>query len=148
MWNNLGEAFRCADDPQGARSAYQRAEELVTAELERTPDNVKLLIDLASFKVQLDDEAAAYDILRRVLELGVSDAPLMFDLTALYEELGERGDALIWLGRTLEAGYPLQVVEGYDGFAALREDPGYPVVVASTGVPEADEDGDSDDHGP
>ena len=49
----------------------------------------------------------------------------MFDLAAVYEELGEGDDAIDWLGRALEAGFPLQMIESYDVFEELREDPRY-----------------------
>jgi len=43
----------------------------------------------------------------------------------VYEELGEREDAIEWLGRALEAGYPLPMIEDYDLFEKLPEDPRY-----------------------
>jgi tetratricopeptide (TPR) repeat protein len=127
LWNNVGEALRqlVIPDLQGTRAAFSRAAELVTARLERTPNDVKLLIDLASYRVQLGDEAAARDLLTRVLTLDITDSGKMFDLAALYEELGERDDAIEWLGRALEAGFPLHVIESYEVFEELRLDPRY-----------------------
>ncbi len=112
-------------DLQGARTAYSRAAELVSARLETTPDDVKLLIDLASYRVQLDDGAAARELLPRILALGVTDSSPIFDLAVLYEELGEREEAIEWLGRALDAGYPLHMIESYDVFEELRKDPQY-----------------------
>jgi len=133
LWNNVGEALRqlVIPDLQGALTAYRRAAELVTARLETTPDDVGLLIDLASYRVQLGDEVAARDLLARILTLGVTGSQEMFDLAAVYEELGERADAIDWLGRALEAGFPLQMIESYDVFEELREDPRYADLVAA-----------------
>ena len=127
LWNNVGEALRqlVLPDLQGARTAYSRAAELVSARLETTPDDVKLLIDLASYRVQLDDGAAARELLPRILALGVTDSSPIFDLAVLYEELGEREEAIEWLGRALDAGYPLHMIESYDVFEELRKDPQY-----------------------
>jgi tetratricopeptide (TPR) repeat protein len=127
LWNNAGEALRqlVIPDLQGARTAYSRAAELVSARLETTPDDVKLLIDLASYRVQLDDGAAARELLPRILTLAVTSSRQMFDLATLYEELGERDDAIEWLRRALEAGYPLHMIESYDVFEELRLGPQY-----------------------
>jgi len=125
VWNNLGEARRCAEDLEGGGAAYARAAELVSARLETTPNDAKLLIDLASFRVQLGDEAAARELLGRILALGVTSSQQMFDLANLYEELGDRDDAIEWLGRAFEAGFPLHVIESYDVFEELRMDPRY-----------------------
>jgi tetratricopeptide (TPR) repeat protein len=98
---------------------------LVTARLEMMPDDVGLVIDLASYRVQLGDEAAARELLVRILALGVTDPSPIFDLAVLYEELGEREEAIEWLGRALDAGYPLHMIESYDVFEELRKDPWY-----------------------
>ena len=127
LWNNVGEALRqlVIPDRQGALTAYRRAAELVTARLETTPNDIKLLIDLASYRVQLGDEVAVRDLLNRILTLDITSSRQMFDLAALYEELGERDDAIGWLGRALEAGFPIQMIESYHVFAELRQDPRY-----------------------
>jgi tetratricopeptide (TPR) repeat protein len=127
LWNNVGEALRqlVIPDLQGARAAYSRAAELVSSRLERTPNDVRLLIDLASYRVQLGDEAAAHDLLPRILTTGITNSQPMFDFAALYEELGERDEAIEWLGRAIEAGFPIQIIESYDVFEELRKDPRY-----------------------
>jgi len=125
VWNNLGEARRCAGDPQGARAAYARAAEMVSARLENTPDNLTLLLDLASYHVQLGDEEAARGLFAHILALDITSSRQMFDLATLYEELGERDDAIEWLRRALEAGYPLHMIESYDVFEELRLGPQY-----------------------
>jgi len=124
VWNNLGEALRqqVTPDLQGALAAYRRAAELIAARLEVTPDDVKLLIDLASYRVQLGDEVAARGLLTRILTLDITSSRRMFDLASLCEELGERDEAIGWLGHALEAGFPLHVIESYPVFAGLVED--------------------------
>jgi tetratricopeptide (TPR) repeat protein len=140
LWNNVGEALRqlVIPDLQGALTAYRRAAELVTARLETTPDDVGLLIDLASYRVQLGDEVAARELLPRILTLGVTSSKQMFDLAAVYEELGEHDDAIDWLGRALEAGFPLQLIKSYDVFEELLEDPRFRKMAAKFSKPAAE----------
>ena len=127
LWNNAGEALRqlVIPDLQGALTAYRRAAELVNARLERTPNDVELLIDLASYHVQLGDEVAARELLPRILTRDITSSRQMFDLATLYEEFGKRDEAIEWLGRALEAGFPLHVIESYEVFEELRLDPRY-----------------------
>jgi serine/threonine-protein kinase len=123
LWNYLAEASRAAgDSPERARRAYTRAAELAAADLAADPDNVELLINLASFAVHLEDEAAAREYLRQVEEAGVERSDLMFSTADTYERLGEREQALDWVRRALEAGFPIEVLEDYHDFDALRAD--------------------------
>jgi tetratricopeptide (TPR) repeat protein len=140
VWNNVGEALRQQEPPdlQGARAAYIRAAELVSVRLETTPDDVGLLIDLASYRVQLGDEVAARDLLAHILTLSVTGLQQMFDLAAVYEELGEHNDAIDWLGRALEAGFPLQIIENYGVFEKLLQDPHFREIAARFSQPTAE----------
>ncbi len=123
VWNNLAEASLCADDPERARAAFARAAELVETQLAEDPSDVEMLVDLASFKVHLGDEAGAREAVARVLAVGVSTTDDMFALAAVYEVLGDRGEALAWIERALEGSYPLAVIADYPGFGELVKDP-------------------------
>ncbi|MCK5376327.1 MAG: protein kinase [Acidobacteria bacterium] len=140
VWNNLGEVLRQQEPPDlgGALTAYRRAEGLAAARLEVTPNDVRLLIDLASYRVQLGDEAAARGLLARILSLDITDPQQMFDLASVYEELGERDQAVEWLGRALEAGFPLDLIESYPVLAALVEDPHFVKLAEKYGEPQAE----------
>jgi len=97
-----------------------------------------LLIDLASYRVQLGDEVAARELLPRILTLGVTGSQEMFNLAAVYEELGERDEAIEWLGHALDAGYPLHMIESYDVFEELRLDPHFREMAAKFSKPAAE----------
>jgi len=137
VWNNLGEAFLCADDPERARAAFTRAAQLVEPLLAADPIDIKLLIDLASFRVNTGDEAGSREAVARAVILEISDPNAMFALAAVYEVLGDRGNALAWIERALRAHYPLGVIEDYPGFAALMEDPRFRKMAAEFSKPAA-----------
>jgi len=135
VWNNLAEASRAADNPpERVRQAYEHAAELAASDLSTDPDNVTLLINLASFAVHLGDDAGAREHLARVEELGVDGAELMFYTADAYERLGERARALDWVRRALEAGFSLQILEDYHDFDALRADPRFAGLAAVVGA--------------
>jgi tetratricopeptide (TPR) repeat protein/TolB-like protein len=129
VWNNYAEALAASDtDPRRAREAYAKAAELAEQRLADDPDSVAVLIDLASFRIHLGDEAAGRRLLERTLVAGVGDPNSMVALADLYEKLGDRQAALEWIEEALGAGYPLQVIEDYVGFKDLRMDPDFEFV--------------------
>jgi tetratricopeptide (TPR) repeat protein len=148
VWNNLAEAYRCADDARHARDAYARAAELVEPILETDPENVRLLINLASYTSHLGEESRARELLSRAVALDIDDPARMFDLAAAYEDLGERDNALIWVERALQAGFPLGLIQSYDGFLELRADPRFVELAAAFAADASDIiTGDSEERG-
>jgi len=136
-WNNLAEALLCADDPQRARAAFAQAAELVESQLAADPDDLELLVDLASFKVHLGDEAGAREAVARALTVGITNSQQMVALAAVYEALDERDQALAWIERALEDAYPLEVIADYPGFAELVKDPRFARLAAQYGAQHA-----------
>jgi len=135
VWNNLAEASRAAgNSPERVRRAYEHAAGLAASDLSTDPDNVTLLINLASFSVHLGDDAGAREYLARVEELGVDGAELKFFTADAYERLGERARALDWVRLALEAGFSLQILEDYHDFDALRADPRFAGLAAVVGA--------------
>lgn len=128
-WNSLGEALRFSGaGVERTRSAYTEAADKVQPRLDADPGNQSLLIDMASFRVQLGNPAEARDLIARATAGKIDDPNLMFSLAAVHEELGDREEALRWIDRAVEAGFPLQVIENYPGFANLILDPRFPTL--------------------
>jgi hypothetical protein len=124
VWLGLGEARRFGGSaPEDVREAYQNAADRVSQRLESDPDNLRLLIFLAGLRLQLEQRAEAMEIVDRLPLDEVTAPDLMFALAEIFEVLGERDKALAWVERTLQAGYPLQVIEDYAALEALHADP-------------------------
>ncbi len=124
VWNNLAEATAGLEPAQTERvqAAYRRAAELAEKVLEEREDDVTVLVDLASFNAHLGDEAEARRLLERVASLDVKDPNIMVALADVFERLGERNLAMDWIKRAVEAGYPIQIILDYAGFAELKTD--------------------------
>ncbi|MCG6950321.1 MAG: protein kinase [Acidobacteria bacterium] len=132
VWNYLAEARSAAGEgPESYRPAYSRAAEIAGAALEADPDNVTLLVHLASFSVHLGNQAGALEYLDRAQKAGVDNAELMFTVADTYERLGERERALEWTENALKAGYPIDVIEDYHDFDDLRADPRFAELAAT-----------------
>jgi serine/threonine protein kinase/tetratricopeptide (TPR) repeat protein len=146
VWFSLGEARRFGGGtPTSVREAYREADNRLLSWLESDPEDLDLLIDRASILIQLGDLEEARAILVR-LPLDEVTAPVtMVTLAEISEVLGERNEALAWIERALQAGYPLEVIEDYAAFDGLRQDPRFaafaPAHVAptSTGTTELPE---------
>ncbi len=131
VWNNFAEALvQSGVDSRRARDAYVKAAELAERRLEVDPDNMAVVIDLASFRIHLGDEDTARRLLDGVAEDRVDDPNSMVALADGLEKLGWREAALEWIDRALQAGYPLQLIEDYGDFEEIRKDPGFESVRA------------------
>jgi serine/threonine protein kinase/tetratricopeptide (TPR) repeat protein len=123
-WIGLGEALRFGGGSlDEVRDAYQKAADQVAHQLETDPDNLELRIDLASLQLQLDRSGEARRIISQLPLHDVTAPYLMFSLAEIFEVLGDRTEALEWIERALQGGYPLHVIEDYVAFAELRSDP-------------------------
>ena len=126
VWSSLGEALRFSGgNPEDTRAAYQRAADLAARLLERSPEDLSLLIDLASFNVLFGEEEEGRRFISRAEGSTIDDPNHMYALASVYEELGDRENALHWIERCLQAGYPVEIIEDYPGFRGLLADPRY-----------------------
>ena len=124
VWIGLGEARRFGGSTlHSVREAYQGAIDRVTRRLESEPENLGLHIDLVSLQLQLDRRREAINTLDSLPLEQVTDPGTMYSLAEIFEVLGDREQALVWIERALQAGYPLKVIENYAAFDALRSDP-------------------------
>jgi tetratricopeptide (TPR) repeat protein len=134
VWLGLGEARRFGGSaPDDAREAYQQAADRASRRLQTDPGNTGLLIDLAGLELQLDQRTEAREIIDRLPLDEVTAPDMMFALAEIFEVLGERNEALAWVERALQAGYPLQVIEDYAAFDALCADPRFGLLAETYG---------------
>ena len=125
VWGNLGAAYYWSgterDRAEAAyRTAIRRIEERRTALGTIEPD---VLAELAGYHAQLGEGAEA----RSHIEQAVSEAPeqaiVAFRAAFVYEQLGERDQALTWVHRAIELGHPQSEIDNEPGLRDLRADP-------------------------
>jgi serine/threonine-protein kinase len=63
--------------------------------------------------------------LGKALRLAPADTSILYTAALIWEQLGERAQALDFLGRALRGGYSLELVERSPGMKMLRADPRY-----------------------
>jgi len=124
VWNNLAESLRFSGgDEARTRRTYRRTAELAGSELEARSGGPYLELVVISALAAGGQEDRARELLAAFDTGGVDGPGLMFILGAIWEDLGERDQALNWLQRSVESGFPASEIRTYPGLAALREDP-------------------------
>jgi serine/threonine protein kinase/tetratricopeptide (TPR) repeat protein len=124
-WHNLAAAYQFSGEPQKSRSAFQQTAKLTEQELRVNPHDSALLLRLADAYSMLGRMQASRDLLGRALTPIPDSAPDRFQAAVVYEQVGDRGASLAWLGRALQAGYPRDLIERDPSLARLRLDPRY-----------------------
>jgi tetratricopeptide (TPR) repeat protein len=126
LWRNLGVSYFWAEGQKAkAPAALGRAVALGEKQLEVNPRDAALVVDLADCHALLGNPARARELLKRGLALA-PDVEVQHTAAAAYEQVGDREQALRWILRALDSGYPRARVEDDPGLAALRADPRYP----------------------
>lgn len=124
-WHNLAAAYQWSNEPQKARTAFQRTAELAEEQHRVNPRDPDLIIRLADANSYLNQPAHARDLLREGLALAPDDVTNMFQASEIYEQLGDRKLALHWIAKAIQGGYPRDLIEKSPTLAQLRLDPRY-----------------------
>jgi tetratricopeptide (TPR) repeat protein len=102
-----------------------RMEKLVREEHRLDPDNARPLVELADCQAMAGSATGARALLEEGLTLGPVDMAVARIAAGAYEQIGDRNQALRWLGRALAAGYPKARIESDPWLERLRADPRY-----------------------
>ena len=107
MWGNLASAYYWTPDERDkAEQTYRRAIDLAKEHIRVNPNDPELLINLAGYHAMTGDKSEARDYINRALELAPDNTDVMFRAGSAYERLDEREEALHWLGKAIENGFP------------------------------------------
>jgi tetratricopeptide (TPR) repeat protein/predicted Ser/Thr protein kinase len=123
IWGNLASAWKRADQPQKSRDALRQAITLAERQLQVNPRDAQVLVDLAGYYADLNQAERARSLLRKGLAIDSGDSGILFRAASVCEELGDRDQALLWLGRALQAGYSREEIERAPDLVKLRQDP-------------------------
>jgi serine/threonine-protein kinase len=132
IWRNLGAALTWAPGDRGrAAPAYRKAVELAEEERKIDPRNADTLVQLADCYAMLGDPARARAAAAEGLAIGPVDAGLAAIAAGTYEVIGDRTEALRWIGAAMNAGLPRADLEHDPNFRTLVTDPRYVAMTAA-----------------
>jgi eukaryotic-like serine/threonine-protein kinase len=126
---NLGDAYRRVNLEREARASYQRAVQLVEAELRVNPNDGRNLASKSVYLEKLGDDRAARVELARALERSPTDVQVLYR-SAVVHALGGRPDAALHaLQLAIERGYSRAVAETDEDLESIRTLPGYKTLI-------------------
>jgi serine/threonine-protein kinase len=134
-WGNLAAAYDVVDGRElAAADCYAMALQLGEDQLRSTPNDAGLVASLATYSAELGDTTQALAYLERSEGLQPSDEAVMFNIGLTHELLGDRSEALHWIGRAMENGFSRYQIESTPDLRDLCTDEHYRRMVRRTDV--------------
>ena len=122
----LGDALAQIPDESGhARTAYEAALPLVTAELAVNPDDAVNVVLLGRCLARTGAPERAWSEIRRGVALAPEDSEVLETAAAAAMILGKKAEALAWLRTAVARGYGLVEIQHDPDFAPLRGEPAF-----------------------
>jgi len=122
VWGALAAAYEQIPDPQKAREAYGRAIEKGEEHRNVNPREPELLAQLAGYYAAVDSVRQSRILLNTVVKLNPADIGVLYIIGTVYETLGDRGEALSWIGMAIKRGYSIQEINANPELRDLRKD--------------------------
>jgi eukaryotic-like serine/threonine-protein kinase len=124
-WGNLGSAYLWGGRRDDSLQAYRKAIALALAEQVKSPNEPRLLNQLASYYASSGQGDKSLVLLRKALALAPDDPNVSYRAGETYEILGQRTKAIPLIVRALAQGYRTTEFERSPELAALRIDPAF-----------------------
>jgi eukaryotic-like serine/threonine-protein kinase len=122
-WGNLADAYRWDSSLHDkAPEAFQRAIDLIGKEIAASPRDAKLHARLAQYRAALKDRAPAFAEMGEALRLDPSSNYVQWCAALVYEQFGERDQALSHLRKAIDTGYPMNQIRAAPPLEQLRKD--------------------------
>ncbi|HEX4067621.1 MAG TPA: tetratricopeptide repeat protein [Acidobacteriaceae bacterium] len=134
LWGNLAAAYHFSNQQARAIDAYKKQLPLLQDQLKVNPRDAALQGEIAACYGALGDKTQATDHLALSLSLGRDNKDLLFNAAVVYNDLGETGDALEWLHKSLLAGYSASIVRDSPEFDNLRGNPQFQQLLSQASV--------------
>ncbi len=125
LWGNLGGMYKHLNRPEEAERCFEEAMQRVTGALEINPEDAEFRLDYADYLYELgeEDESLRQLELVEVLPELDTDPSLMYLMGQVYEKCGRRQDAIDWVIKALEDGWPRETVESSPTMKDFVQDP-------------------------
>jgi tetratricopeptide (TPR) repeat protein/predicted Ser/Thr protein kinase len=126
VWFNLASAYQFVPGSESkGQAAFHRAAELAEQERLVNPRQAILLARLADCYAHLGDKEKSRRLIGEAEELAPKDARVFLLAAQVFEQLGDRKQALQRVAGALERGLPREDVETNRSLDSLRADPAY-----------------------
>jgi serine/threonine-protein kinase len=97
LWGNYAAATYWSGKPDEAKAYYRSAIEKAEQQLQVNPNDAMIIADLAAYYSDVDDTLNAITNIERALELNEDNLRIRMRAVAVYENVGQRQEALNWI---------------------------------------------------
>lgn len=124
IWGHLASALLWAEeDSSRVAGYYEKALEMAMEELKINPRDADLLVSIAGYQASLGDHHNSLNYLGRAIEIAPENTVIKGNAGIVYEQLGERNQALSLIIEALKQGYSLAEIENDPHLRDFRNDP-------------------------
>jgi tetratricopeptide (TPR) repeat protein len=122
-WANLANAcYWIPGRRKEAYDLYRRAAEMAEEKRKINPRDPRLLTSLAGYCAMIDEGDRAVLLIEQALELAPDNGRIAYYAGFTYEQVGDRKNAVKWIGKAIALGYPLAEIERDPWLVGLRDD--------------------------
>jgi serine/threonine-protein kinase len=131
LWGNLGDArYWASADHRGAPEAYRRAIALAEKKLNVNLRDAQVQRDLAVYHAMLLERLPALSSLQEALRLAPRDPDTLLKAALVDKQAGEDEQAVKWLQKAVNAGYPPALVRDNPVFASLTANQNFRALIS------------------
>ena len=124
VWGNLAISYYWTPGKRDkARQTYEKAIEVAEDHLKVNPKDYQAISSLAAFYADVDKKNQSLPLIKRSIKLGGDDPEIQFRTGTTYEKLGNRDEALHWIGKAIENGYSVSEIVNQPELKKLIADP-------------------------
>ncbi len=125
LWRHLAHALHWGGDAQRATRAWETIVDLAGTLLDIDPSAEDYMVALAEAHIQLDDPDRGRGYLDQLADEPKLWLYNVYEAGRAHEMVGNRAEALAWIGRALEAGFDPVAVDQDPWLAELRREPDF-----------------------
>jgi len=126
VWGFLGAAYYWSGaDTAKVRQSYRKAVALAETGLTVNPRDASLLSDVSEYYALMGQSRKARATIHKALSLEPTNTDIIGKAGSIFEELGNRDEALTWISKAIKQGYSPAEFENDPAMGKLREDPRY-----------------------
>jgi serine/threonine protein kinase/tetratricopeptide (TPR) repeat protein len=124
VWGNLAQTYyQLPDGRKKALELFQKATDMAEKQRKINPRDVIVLADLAEYQAKLDNPDRADFFIKQALSLASDNVELMVRAGGVYEELGDRENALKWIIKSIDNHYPVTILKRLPELEQMFTDP-------------------------
>jgi len=130
LWFNLGDAYRWAPGLRlHAAEAYEQAIALGRQALQVNPKDSATHATLARCFAKLGEADQARREMEKALELEPKSPEILYKAAVVAAVAGQKQEALEWISRAVDAGYPAALIVREPEFGSLRSESRFPKAI-------------------